>query len=276
MTAAASAIRAVTFDYWQTLVGERPGDMRAGHIAALRASFADRGHEVDAAALEAAFEANWRHFEDVWRANSGQHTAADAARFVGAHLGLDVDDEIVDRFVDDVRSVGETVHLELAPGIKEAIATLHGAGVGLAIVCDVGMTPAPVLRDRLESLGLLDAFDAWSFSDETGVFKPASEAFTPALAGLGVVDPSTAAHVGDNPRTDVAGALAMGMTAVRYTGLLHTRPGFVRRVADALPEGPVDASDETAIAWATAPREPEEAHLVIDDHRDLAGVLGIA
>ena len=88
----------------------------------------------------------------------------------------------------------------------------------LGIVCDVGLTDSATLRRRLEGFGLLGFFDAWSFSDETGWFKPAAEAFEPALAGLGV-DPADAAHVGDNERADVAGAKALGMVAVQYTGL---------------------------------------------------------
>jgi putative hydrolase of the HAD superfamily len=64
----------------------------------------------------------------------------------------------------------------------------------------------------------LDFFDAWSFSDETGWFKPAAEAFRPTLEGLGVAAVD-AAHVGDNERTDIAGAKALGMVAVQYTGL---------------------------------------------------------
>jgi FMN phosphatase YigB (HAD superfamily) len=71
--------------------------------------------------------------------------------------------------------------------------------------------------------------------------------FEHALAGLGVDDPSTAAHVGDSLRTDVAGAQAMGMTAVRYTYFL----------------------DAPADEW------PEADH-VLDDHAKLASALGIA
>ena len=93
---------------------------------------------------------------------------------------------------------------------------------------------------------MLGSFDAWSFSDETGWFKPAEEAFAPALEGLGADDPAVVAHVGDNRRTDVAGALALGMIAVRFTGF-HDRP----------------------------PDDGPEAHHVIDDHRELPGLLGV-
>jgi putative hydrolase of the HAD superfamily len=91
-------------------------------------------------------------------------------------------------------------------------------GIRLGIVCDVGLTDSQILRRRLAWFGVLDSFDAFAFSDETGWFKPAPGAFEPALAGLGVT-PDETAHVGDNERTDVAGAKALGMVAVQYTGL---------------------------------------------------------
>jgi putative hydrolase of the HAD superfamily len=109
------------------------------------------------------------------------------------------------------------------------------------------MTASPTLRERLDMFGVLRYFDHWSFSDEVGCFKPWPAVFEHALAGLGVDDPSTAAHVGDSRRTDVAGAQAMGMTAVRYTHFL----------------------DAPADEW------PEADH-VLDDHAKLASALGIA
>ena len=101
---------------------------------------------------------------------------------------------------------------------------LKDAGVRIGIVCDVGMTASPTLRERLDMFGVLRYFDHWSFSDEVGCFKPWPAVFEHALAGLGVDDPSSAAHVGDSLRTDVAGAQAMGMTAVRYTYFFDAPP----------------------------------------------------
>ena len=51
----------------------------------------------------------------------------------------------------------------------------------------------------------------------------------PALERLEVADPSRAAHVGDNRRTDVSGALGLGMTAVRYTGIADRPTNGSRR-----------------------------------------------
>ena len=60
----------------------------------------------------------------------------------------------------------------------------------IGIICDVGMTASPTLRERLDMFGVLEYFDHWSFSDEVGCFKPWPAVFEHALAGLGVDDPS--------------------------------------------------------------------------------------
>ncbi len=89
----------------------------------------------------------------------------------------------------------------------------------LGIICDVGFTPSTTLRDHLIRHGVLPLFDHWSFSDEVGAYKPSPAIFQHALDGLDVVAPERVAHVGDLRRTDVAGARAMGMVSVRYTGI---------------------------------------------------------
>jgi putative hydrolase of the HAD superfamily len=211
-------LRAVTFDYWQTLVSERRGEMRDLQIARWEQLLADAGQPRSAAQLAEAFATNWQIFEARWRTNSGPYGAAQTVAFVGELLGIELVDGLRAALEDGFRVVGETAPLLPAPGVEGCLASLRDAGIRLGIVCDVGLTASPVLRGRLEGFGLLRYFDAWSFSDETGWFKPAAEAFAPALDGLGV-SPAEAAHIGDNERTDVAGAKALGMTAIQYTGL---------------------------------------------------------
>jgi putative hydrolase of the HAD superfamily len=88
----------------------------------------------------------------------------------------------------------------------------------------VGLTPSVVLLEFLEQHDVLRHFDHWSFSDEVGVYKPDAKIFRHALEGLGVDDASDALHIGDLRRTDVAGAQAVGMTAVRYRGVFDDPP----------------------------------------------------
>ena len=211
--------RAVTFDYWQTLVSERRGEMRAMQIERWVATLSEAGQPRTEDELTDAFEANRAVFEDRWRTNDGPWGAAASVGFVAERLGLVLTDDLRTRLVENFRIVGETAELHPAPGVERCLRTLQEAGCVLGIVCDVGLTDSPTLRGRLEGFGLLRYFDAWSFSDETGWFKPAAQAFRPALDGLGV-PPEHAAHVGDNERTDVAGAKALGMVAVQYTGLV--------------------------------------------------------
>jgi FMN phosphatase YigB (HAD superfamily) len=265
----------VTFDFWDTLVAGTAGSgsaMRRLQIDRFAATLDEVGRHVPDDELASAFDSNWERFEERWIANTGQYTPSDTVGFVAARIGVPLDDVLRARLVDGFREVGERVPLELAPGITDVLEALRSAGIRSAIVCDVGLTSSPPLRDRLERFGVLDAFDAWAFSDETGWFKPAPEAFAPALegVGLGLAEAPSVAHVGDNPRTDVAGALALGMLAIRYTGF---RDAVVE--SDTAGEGTEPdhrATDDPDVAGPP----PPEAHHVIDDHRSLPLLLGVA
>jgi putative hydrolase of the HAD superfamily len=243
-------LRAVTFDFWQTLVAEQPGGMREVRLALWSEELALAGQSRPAADLDEAFEANWAEFNERWETNTGQWGAIETVDFVGARLGLSFDDGLRDRLIASFRTVAERSDLMVAPNLEECLRTLRDAGLRIGIVCDVGLTAAPVLRDRLSAFGLLDAFDAWAFSDETGWFKPAAEAFRPALDGLGV-EPADAAHIGDNDRTDIAGAKDLGMVAVHYLGLRHLA------------------------SWLPEPVPSARADVILHDHAELPAALGI-
>jgi putative hydrolase of the HAD superfamily len=238
-------LEAVTFDYWNTLMHEDGSsislrrELWAARLGGLGLAIAE--HELDM-----AFEGGWRRFNEAWEANR-QYRIDDAARDLLADLGLEhLDGELHEQLVADLDVIAEKVDLTAAPGIEGCLRRLKDAGVRIGIICDVGMTPSTSLRRQLERHGLLGYFDHWSFSDDVGWYKPAPEIFRHALDGLGGVDPSRAAHVGDLRRTDIAGARAMGMTAVRYRGL-----------AD-------DVSDAA------------EGDVVCDHHDELPALLGLA
>jgi putative hydrolase of the HAD superfamily len=155
------------------------------------------------------------------------------------HLGLELPAAVQDRLVDAFSDAGRETPLETAAGVGEALDVLRASGLKIGIVCDVGLTPSPVLREHLERRGLLAKFHHWSFSDEVGAYKPDRRPFDHALAGLGV-SAAEAAHVGDQRRTDVAGALDAGWLAVRYAGVFDDQDG-------SLPEAPVVVRDHRAL-----------------------------
>jgi FMN phosphatase YigB (HAD superfamily) len=240
-----TGIQAVTFDFWNTLVVDGGGAGRDHRLDAWTGVLEDAGFAVERGALDAAMASSWEVFLEAWRTNR-QYTHVEAAVDILEQLGYrvppDVHDQLIATFHYD-----ETNSPSLTEGVADCLETLKGAGVRLGIICDVGMTPSTALRDILERYGILRHFDHWSFSDEVGAYKPAPQIFEHALGGLGGVSPLAAAHVGDLKRTDVAGALAFGMTAVRYTGSFDDHEA----------EGP-------------------EATHVIASHAELPGVLGIA
>jgi FMN phosphatase YigB (HAD superfamily) len=216
-----ATVQAVTFDYWNTLCCEPPGGyLRGRRLEAMGNVLRDAGVGDAGSELAAAYDAAWLTYAASWQANrqyTGRHAARHVVDHVEAAYGLKpgLRRPLYDAFAG--ASDAEEAELVLIEGVAEALGALRDLSIPLAIVCDVGFTASPVLRRHLERHGLLACFDHWAFSDEVGVYKPDRRLFEHALAGLGSPEPSRCAHVGDRRRTDMAGAAALGMRAVRLT-----------------------------------------------------------
>jgi FMN phosphatase YigB (HAD superfamily) len=208
---------AVTFDYWNTLVWEEAGHLRGRRTEAWAGLLEEAGFAMERALLDAVFTTSWERYVEHWNANQ-QYQSVRAAEELVEQLGFDVPAHVRRELIEAFTDVGHGAELHLTEAVVETLRVLKDAGLRLGIICDVGMTPSPVLLAHLERHGVLGLFDHWSFSDEVGHYKPSPVIFRHALEGLGV-EPERTVHVGDIRRTDIAGARAMGMTAVRYTGV---------------------------------------------------------
>ncbi len=204
--------RAVTFDFWNTLMWEAPGSLREHRLR----HWARALPHVEAAALAAAHDAAHARYHDCWSANE-QFLVQDAAALIRSRLGDDVPEDVLLEGFDEG---GRHAAVTPCDGVRECLATLKDAGTAIGIICDIGLTPSSVVRELLTRHDMLGYFDDMAFSDEVGFYKPAPEIFEHALAGLGGPAPADAAHVGDRQRTDVGGALAAGMRAIRYSAIL--------------------------------------------------------
>lgn len=242
-------IEAITFDFWNTLMHEQ-FSMRDRRLSAWLGLLEGEGAAVERAALGAAYEKSWHRFQQAWHANL-RYDAADAVRDLLEHLDLSPTDGVVRDLVAVITDPDPSWKPDPAENVGEALETLSAAGVKIGIICDVGLTPSRILRRYLQDHGLLGYFDHWSFSDEVGTFKPDPDIFRHALDGLGGISPAQTAHIGDLRRTDIAGAKAMGILAIRYSGV-HDDPG----VAEA---GTADV----------------EGDVVLADHRELPAALGL-
>lgn len=108
------------------------------------------------------------------------------------------------------------------PDTIRVLRVLHAAGVGVAVVSNIGWDPRPVLN----RYGVTDDVDVLVLSDERGVLKPDREIFRIACAELGVAA-TEALMVGDHATNDGA-AVELGL------GFALVDPDPVRRRPDAL------------------------------------------
>jgi putative hydrolase of the HAD superfamily len=220
-------VKAVTFDFWNTIARVPSGAMTEARRRAVAAACAECGVEVEAELVTRGLEEVGRSWEDSWGAGRHLHPSEAAATLVRS-LGVEgtAEELVAEAFL----GAGRDAELELSPGIGSTLEALAGRGVRLGIVCDVGFTRGELLRALLAEEGLLTHFSGWAFSDEVGHYKPSPQIFEAALTAL-EAEPGEAMHVGDLRRTDVAGAAALGMRTVRYRGM-HDDPDREGREAD--------------------------------------------
>jgi len=238
---------AITFDYWNTLIAE-DRSRRSHQIDGWVAALADRGYSITREQVDASFAEAWKAYEQRWEANIQTHFS-DIVEVVLTALDLHPDGDTIAALVDVQAQLAAEQEMPLIDGVVGVLHQLRAMGIRVGIICDVGVTPSTVLRTRLERNDVLHRFDHWSFSDEVGVYKPHRRIFEHAMSGLEVDDPTRVAHVGDLRRTDIAGALGIGMTAVRFKGVV----------------------DDPATT-----DNPQEGDHVIDHHSQLLEVLGLA
>jgi HAD superfamily hydrolase (TIGR01549 family) len=170
-----------------------------------------------------------------WREEHRGFSPADILWLMLRRLGVErpTDCEHVARAIARGEEALDRYPPALLPGAADLVRSLAGAGVRLAIISDTGFTTGVAQNRVLARDGLLDHFDATIYSDEVGHSKPRPEMFHGALDALGV-PPAAALHVGDLEETDVKGALAVGMRAVRLDVVERRGPSAAELVADDL------------------------------------------
>ena len=208
--------RAVTIDCWSTLL--RKLDSR-GALRQRGAALADlarrRGREIAPQAAMELIDRSWAFHLDEWRGGRAFGPEG-AARWCLNELGLAAAPPDVDELAEAIATGTLSVGTGVVDGAAEALEALHRAAIPTALICDTGFTPSWVVREalRMHHLWLDHSF----FSDEVGAPKPYPPMFLAALEATGA-EPAEAVHIGDLRRTDVAGARAAGMAAVRFAGV---------------------------------------------------------
>jgi putative hydrolase of the HAD superfamily len=210
-------IKALTFDFWGTLYH---GSMSARPLRMKRMNevLGMHGHAISQEALDNAERVAWDTWDRVWREEYRTLPSNDWLRLMLEQMRVTLPPGEVDALA---AYFGESVldlepPLQMVDGMRDVVRRLSER-YPLGIISDTGLSSGAVLRRFLERDEILDCFACLSFSDETGVSKPHPDAFLRTLECLGAA-PAEAVHLGDLTRTDIAGAKAVGMRAVKFTG----------------------------------------------------------
>ena len=228
-------IRAVSLDFWDTIytgaaTPERVS-LRRRAVGDLLAAYGKQlpPEEVERLYHEAGREADrwWREehrgYTTTERLNLLLHRAELIARDGCEHVAACA------RAVDDAL---ETYPPPLLPGARELVERL-AARFPLVIVSDTGFASGAAQDRLLARDGILDLFVARIYSADVGWAKPRPEPFDAAVQALADrgIGRREIVHVGDIERTDVAGALAAGMRAIRLDVVRQSGPSAAEHVA---------------------------------------------
>jgi putative hydrolase of the HAD superfamily len=223
--------KGVLFDLWETLIvdhPERSRPRRAWRTEGVRSVLSAYGFDIDYDEIALGLDTASRGLTQL------HDRGIDIDATGRAHLFMDTLDRATGRRAPreaavDLLEVIAAMPLDLAPQLAphavETVCAIREEAMKTALVSNAGFTTAPNLRLLLDHYGLSELFDVLVFSDELEIAKPEPRIFKQALAGLGL-RPAECAFVGDNPHTDISGALSAGLFTVQIGAktLDGTRP----------------------------------------------------
>ena len=231
-------VRAVTFDYWDTLYAhEAVFDRLVARRTAVHQMLAAVGHDISEEDFFELYRAAHDEAERWWREEQRGYTTHDRIHWMLKRLAIErpADCEHVAKAIRAIDDALFDHPPALLPGVGDALARLKPAFT-LGIVSDTGFGSGKAQNRVLERDQLLGMFAATVYSMDIGRAKPRREPFDAAVKALGV-PAGEIVHVGDNERTDVRGALAAGLRAVRVDIVKSSGPSageFVARTHEEL------------------------------------------
>lgn len=219
------AIKAVTFDLWDTLVHDDSDEAERSRLG-LRSKRDERRHLLWQAlngqaetrfedvvlaydTADAASNLSWRQFQITWTLLQRLNVVLD-----GLHRSLP--QPVFDTLVKDSTRMEADIPPDCVDGAGEALAAL-AQKYRLALVTDSMFTPGRGLRQILARHELLGHFNGFAFSDEVGHCKPNRAIFLAAASQLDVTM-SEVIHVGARQQNDIRGAQTLGAKTVLFTG----------------------------------------------------------
>ena len=231
-------MKLVTFDFWNTLFLDQDEGVRQEKRKLFALNILRKYHSaIEAEHFDRAFKVADSVFNRQWDDRKATTMTLHVNETLNAlEAKLPADD------LSDIIQYFETILLQHPPkAIPNALEAIHYAATRakVGIISDTGYSPGTTLKQILVNHGVGECIHSFSFSNETGLLKPNAECFWTILRHLNV-KPEEAVHVGDLENTDIAGAKAIGMKAIKYIGSNPTesRKSIADAVIDDMAEVP--------------------------------------
>ena len=225
-------LRALTFDYWDTLyeggaLPERVA-LRRTAVGALLGAY---GRALPDEQLRALYEESGREAERWWSEEHRGYRTDERLRWILERAAVKPREECehVAAAADAVDNALLMLPPAMLAGAWQMLRSLS-RHFTLAVISDTGFASGRAQDRLLQKDAARDFFEATIYSMDVGHAKPRPEIFAAAVTTLGI-PPGEILHVGDNERTDVRGALAAGFRAIRLDVVRSGGPSEAEFVA---------------------------------------------
>lgn len=210
-------LKVITIDFWNTLFDSQDGAIRNDRrLKVLFDTLRDLGINLDMNKLNKVIQNSWEYYSQIWENDFRTPSAKEILEYIWNKMHFNNNLMAIDYLADFFEKSILYFPPNLLPGAEEILKNLSKK-YKLAIVSDTGFSPGSVMRELMQSSGILKYFSDFSFSNETGVSKPHPKAFNIILDNFDC-KPEFALHIGDIERTDIEGAVGIGMQAIRFDG----------------------------------------------------------
>src|SRR5689334_6046939 len=122
------SLRAVTFDFWNTIVFEERGHLRGRRAEAWAGILEEAGFAAEREALGAVFDATWEVLNTRWESPDDPLHPHQAAEMAVNSLGHEVPADIRVKLVEAFGDAATGAELHLTDGIRDALESLERAG----------------------------------------------------------------------------------------------------------------------------------------------------
>ncbi len=226
MNKATRRVKAISFDFWNTLFAEQEGGFKLYQDTRrqiLTKVLGEQGLSFTAEQVAAAAHQEAESHHLIWIQEHRTLVAAERLQRVLTRLNTalpaDICAQVVAAYEDGILERPPT----LVEGAREVIEGLAGR-FRLGIISDIGFSPGRVLRQVMQDAGILNYFDSLIFSDEAGRSKPHREVFEQTRLTLRAA-PQEIVHIGDLEHTDIVGANNAGFHSIRFVGVTPLQAG---------------------------------------------------